>query len=215
MDEEPSKPEDTIIKEETLTSHIESEEVIQDESAEKQEKEVKNESSDKIIDLTDRVDVSKNTDLFKAVFLSSSESESEAEDVDDKEEKERKEMLTANVVSEPLVPKIKSTREGILSNIDFSKFNSSIKTNEKNDKQNQDQTDSANIEPVSDSDSNMYGPKLPASTSNLKPSVIEEVKNNDEWVEKDSSGEKHKKHKKKHKKEKDKHKKKHKHKSKR
>ncbi|KAK5640433.1 hypothetical protein RI129_011244 [Pyrocoelia pectoralis] len=147
----------------------------------------------KPIDETDRVDVSKNADLFKAVFLSSSESESEVDEKED-EENERKEELTANVVLEPLVPKIKPIKEGILSNISFKK-----------------------IEPLQNKDSvqednpNMYGPKLPVITTPVQNSVTNNHQSDDEWIEKSEVG-KEKKHKKKHKKEKDK--KKHKNKSK-
>lgn len=144
----------------------------------------------KPIDETERVDVSKNADLFKAVFLSSSESESEGEERDDEKEKERNEQLTASVVSEPLVPKIKPIKEGILSNIQFKK---------KEPVENKSIGQEANPD--------MYGPKLPVAKVSVQNNVINATHSNDEWVEKDEVG-KEKKHKKKHKKEK--HRKKHK-----
>ncbi|KAK4872910.1 hypothetical protein RN001_014939 [Aquatica leii] len=138
------------------------------------------------LDPTERVDVSKNTDLFKAIFLSS-DSESDDEEVTKKEEEEnarRQEVLTATVVTEPLVPKIKPMREGILSNISFRRpVPKPVELQEEKQKQDDD----------------TYGPKLPSAPLSTTPAVLGDVDNDDEWVEKD---EKHKKHKKKHKKQK-------------
>ncbi|KAB0792629.1 hypothetical protein PPYR_14588 [Photinus pyralis] len=148
----------------------------------------------KPIDETERVDVSKNADLFKAVFLSSGESESEGEERDDEKEKERNEQLTASVVSEPLVPKIRPIKEGILSNIQFKK---------REPVENKSRVPEANPD--------MYGPQLPVTKVSVQNNIMSVTHSDDEWVEKDEVG-KEKKHKKKHKKEK--HRKKHKDKSK-
>ncbi|KAF5272733.1 hypothetical protein FQA39_LY07760 [Lamprigera yunnana] len=139
------------------------------------------------IDHTDRVNVSKNIDLFKAVFLSS-DSEDDDEEAMKVEEVQRKELLTATVVSEPLVPKIKSTKEGILSNINFSHtFSRKVVDKSETPSKEVHQEDST------------YGPRLPSVLVSTLPVIATEVNNDDEWVEKGME-QKQKKHHKKHKK---------------
>lgn len=162
------------------------------------------------IDLTERVDVARNTDLFKAIFLSSSESESEEENTQEPED--RNITLRNNVLTDQLLPKIKPTKDGILSNVDFTQF----KKPETTEIQAQSEAEetvvmesNAKIE-----DDLTYGPRLPTkvlpSARNESLPVAAECNNVEEWVEKDEFGKQKgsNKHKKKHKKE---HKKKHKH----
>lgn len=144
-------------------------------------------------------DISKNTDLFKAIFLSSSESEAEDEDKEkEKEQKQKKDEILSNVLSDQLVPKIKPMKEGILSNIDFKAFQSSKASKE-----------TVSSETPSHPDPNIFGPRLPTKkvTTSIPPPAAGDKKevDDDEWVEK-SEKRKEKKHKS------HKHKKKHKHK---
>lgn len=160
------------------------------------------------LDITEKVDVAKNTDLFKAIFLSSSESESEEEA--DKSVEDRSIALKTNILTDQLIPKIKTNKEGILSNIDFSQLTSPMEEEHK-----EKQPESAIADKQCD-DPSLYGPKLPDKINNTNNKVhstqhIEE--NISEWVEKDDTErKKSNKHKKKHKKEKHRHKSKHKHK---
>ncbi|KAF5278842.1 hypothetical protein FQR65_LT03530 [Abscondita terminalis] len=153
-----------------------------------------------VVDLTERVDVSKNTDLFKAIFLSS---DSESEDVVEEEEAaQRQEVLTTTVVSEPLVPKIKPMREGILSNITFSRpvRKEEKKVEEETMRQvEEEKKRQVEEETKRQAEENTYGPKLPVAPVATSAIVVSDADNEDEWVEK---GAKQKKHKKKHKKEK-------------
>lgn len=151
-------------------------------------------------------DVSKNTDLFKAIFLSSSESEAEDEKEDERNEK--KDAILKNVLSDQLVPRIKPKKEGILSNIDFKSF-STNKSYEETQKESDISNESAlgnNSQTLPDK--NIFGPQLPANRITV-PHVTKPVQmkdaDDDMWVEKDDNqkGKKHKSHK---------HKKKHKHK---
>lgn len=144
-------------------------------------------------------DITKNTDLFKAIFLSSSESEAEDEDEEkEKEQKRKKDEILSNVLSDQLVPKIKPIKEGILSNIDFKAFQSSKASKE-----------TVSPETTSQPDPNIFGPRLPTNkvAASIPPTAAGDRKevNDDEWVEK-SEKRKEKKHKS------HKHKKKHKHK---
>lgn len=68
------------------------------------------------VDITDKIDVAEKIDLFKSVFLSSSESEDEKED-ESTQDKEKFEAFKSSVLSEPLIPKIKPMKQGILSDI--------------------------------------------------------------------------------------------------
>lgn len=170
-----------------------------------------------VIDLTERVDVAKNTDLFKAIFLDS-ESESEEEKEDQEEEnKNKSEALKNNVLSDSLLPKIKAKEGGILSNLDFSKLApASSKTITNHPEPSVSVSTSESIPEINDSAPDLYGPMVPQmfvnKTANISFTVQE---SDDEWVEKDRQDSKEKKsshkHKKKNKKNKDEHKTKHKH----
>lgn len=170
-----------------------------------------------VIDLTERVDVAKNTDLFKAIFLDS-DSESEEEKEEPEEDKNKNETLKNNVLSDSLLPKIKTKKDGILSNLDFSKFAPAPSESSTNNLEaSASTTNSEDTPKVDDSMSDLsYGPRVPQMFLNKTPitSFTVEV-SDDEWVEKGSKDSKNKKnshkHKKKHKKEKSEHKKKHKH----
>lgn len=159
------------------------------------------------LDITEKVDVAKNTDLFKAIFLSSSESESEEET--EKDAEDRSTTLKTNILTDQLIPKIKTNKEGILSNIDFSKLTSPMEE-ERREKQPE-----PSITDKKCDDPSLYGPKLPDKISNAKSArSIQYIEENiSEWIEKDEiERKKSNKHKKKHKKEKHRHKSKHKHK---
>lgn len=173
----------------------------------------------KPIDITEKVDIVKNIDLFKAVFSDTSEDESEHDDHTKsslKEKTERNDMIKSNILGEVLIPKVKAAKEGILSNIRFTRWDddrindsSTIRTSETTNDSEIRQSDNC-IQSHNTADSNIYGPKLPKRIIFKKPTSIE-VKNSssdDEWVEKDKHKKKSHKHKKKHKKEK--HRKKHK-----
>lgn len=165
-----------------------------------------------VIDLTERVDVAKNTDLFKAIFL-----DSESENEEEEKEEQKDETLKTNVLSDALLPKIKAKKDGILSNLDLTQLapvpvkniseSSSIThvVEDPNKKANESAQDDLS-----------YGPKMPQMFINktVNTSFIVED-SDDEWVEKGSGNGKEKKsshkHKKKHKKDKHEHKKKHKH----
>ena len=132
-------------------------------------------------DVTDRIDVGKNIDLFKAIFLSDSESENEAEEKDDKE---REKIIEANVLGEFLLPKIKNVKEGILSNIGEIKFGRS-ENSEKDENSGKANVDV--IETTSEAiNSNLYGPKLPdlfPKMYNLVPKKTDRIEG--VWIEKD------------------------------
>lgn len=160
------------------------------------------------IDLTEKVDVAKNTDLFKAIFLDTSESESE-EEKEKEEDKSKSESFKDNVLSESLLPKIKTKQSGILSNIDFSQMapqpNMNLKPSDNYATKSKDSL----------SDDLSYGPKVPQTRVNACTNLEFRVdESNDDWVEKGTEAERKNthRHKKKNKKEKYEHKKKHKHK---
>lgn len=151
-------------------------------------------------DITEKVDVAQKLDLFKSVFLSSSESEDEEKtDIDKIEE------LKANVLSESLIPKIKPIKEGILSNVNFHTFSNPKKIiQEQTEREEQTPTTSNSTEIKKEVDVVSYGPALPNKRSDIT-SVTKVTfvvsDSEDEWVEK-SEDNKRTKHKKKHKKEK-------------
>lgn len=172
-----------------------------------------------VIDLTERIDIAKNTDLFKAIFLSSSESEGEEEEKEEVENSNRTELLKNNVLTDNLVPKIKTRKEGILSNLDFSQFTSKP-PEVVPESGNSEVVETGNVSktPVESKDSSndlLYGPKIPQKIINNATNVnnfrVEESLDY-EWVEKDDEKKSSHKHKKKNKKDKYEHKKKHKHK---
>lgn len=180
-------------------------------------------------DITERIDVAKNTDLFKAIFLSSDESDNEEEEVE-KSTEDRDAALRTAVLAEQLLPKIKPTKKGILSGIDLTEVNKQITDTgrEENSKtgavsEGVCEASSSEVpgsnEPVAlknETEVSLYGPKLPDRIpSNFKQEVVESVEDVGNWIEKDEVGKrKSNKHKKKHKREKHEHKKKHKHKDK-
>lgn len=167
-----------------------------------------------VLDLTERVDVAKNTDLFKAIFL-----DSESEDEEEKEEQDdinKNETLKTSVLNDSLLPKIKAKKDGILSNLDLSQL--APATSKINLETPDNVVSSTSTSKLSDSlsDDLSYGPKVPQTIVNKSTNssfVVDE--SDDDWVEKDSEFKEEKKsshkHKKKNKKEKHQHKKKHKH----
>lgn len=166
----------------------------------------------KVIDLTEKVDVAKNTDLFKAIFLDS-ESESE-EEREQQEDQSKNETLKSNVLSDSLLPKIKAKKDGIFSNLDLSQL---APVPNKHDIEVVKPSAATVISENSNTlDDLSYGPRAPqmfiSKTINTTFTVEE---SDDEWVEKGSENNTKKtnshKHKKKKKKEKHEHKKKHKH----
>lgn len=174
------------------------------------------------LDITDKINVSKNIDLFKAVFLSSSESESEDEEKKEEEVKNREDMMKENVLNDFLVPKIKSTKQGILSHIKFNplfqKKNTESAPTETINTEQADLNAEKEKECEIKQDVNIYGPALPDKIQTVVHTYKPDVAVDDEWIEKDDvrndDRKKSHKHKKKHKKEK-RHKKEHKSKHKR
>lgn len=154
------------------------------------------------LDITEKVDVSKNMDLFKAIFLSDDED-------DDKELEQENAIIIepskSTDIIDDLIPRFKPSREGLLSNINFShKFTPKKKIVEETQ-------DAEEVLKEKEEDVNIYGPKLPTNTiaSNQTQYNITGKEEKEHWVEKDAVKERHK-EKKKHKKEKKKkHKKRH------
>lgn len=158
-------------------------------------------------DITEKVDVAQNLDLFKAVFLSSSESEDE-DDVTNKETSDthKIEELKANILSDSLIPKIKPIKEGILSNVNFHKFSNPKKDIQEHTKS--ETSTSLNTNEIKEEIKVIsYGPALPTKKVEITKTITEitlSTDSEDLWVEK-CDNDKKAKHKKKHKK--DKHKK--------
>lgn len=181
--------------------------------------EVGNEEVEKVVDITDRLNIEDKGDLFRAVFLSSSD-ESEDEQSEDKDETLEKQddtpdirelELKSNILGEDLqIPKIKPIKEGILSGIQFKSLHTFSKPVLEVKTSNNDLNTPE-----------LYGPKLPEKKQiNISSTITttSEIRSNnysdssdDQWVEKDQVG---KLKKKKEKKSKSSHKKKHKHKKK-
>lgn len=151
-------------------------------------------------DITEKVDIAQNLDLFKTVFLSSSESEDE-DDVTNKEKSDKLEELKANILSDSLIPKIKPIKEGILSNVNFHKF-----SNPKKDLQEQTASASLNTTEIKEEIKEVsYGPVLPSKRVEITKIINETTLSSDSedvWVEKSEDNNKKAKHKKKRKKEK-------------
>jgi G patch domain-containing protein 1 len=160
-------------------------------------------------DITEKIDVNKNIDLFKAVFLSSSESEGEE---DEKEKTNKDTEMKSSVLSDNLLPKIKPLKEGILSNMDFSIFE---KSNDSNKEINVEDSRPSSTNVIPQTGESSYGPSLPeklTSKSTDQTVIKYDDNDSDEWVEKPARDKKNKSsHKKKHKNKKSSHKKKHKH----
>ncbi|XP_023013048.2 G patch domain-containing protein 1 [Leptinotarsa decemlineata] len=174
------------------------------ENIEEQQNEVKEEEIDSAPkDITDRIGIAEKTDLFKAVFLSSSESEDEeTNNTNEDIETDKTEEFKQNVLSEQLLPKIKPLKEGILSKLSFNTF---VKPKVEEIISPLVEHSSEGIS-ASSSDSNrepLYGPKLPAERfiiNNPKDVRIVSSDSEDDWVEKKKEDEKKSKHKKKSKK---------------
>ncbi|KRT84143.1 hypothetical protein AMK59_1895 [Oryctes borbonicus] len=175
------------------------------------------------LDITEKIDVSKNIDLFKAVFLSSSESESEDEEKKEEEQKNRENLLKENILNDYLIPKIKNNKEGILSHIKFNPlFKNKVSETQDNELKDKEESEEGSIsnnkvneEIKVTRDPSIYGPVLPDKIPSLTTTFIPDAISDEEWVEKDEVvKKKSNKHKKKHKKEKH-HKKEHKSKHKR
>lgn len=171
------------------------------------------------IDLTERVDVAKNTDLFRAIFLDTSESENEDEN-EAEEDKAKSETLKNNVLSDNLLPKIKAKQGGVLSNIDFSQLTPAPPALQTSNGTSLESSNNSIIS-VDDSKTNSstddlsYGPKVPQmlANTNRNSASFRMEESDDEWVEKGGEEKKNSnKHKKKKKKDKYDHKKTHKHK---
>ncbi|CAH1180458.1 unnamed protein product [Phaedon cochleariae] len=189
---------DTI---ETPEIKIEIEEASEDN---KNENETKVEPDSTPKDITDKIGIEEKTDLFKAVFLSSSESEDEEEEEATKKqsEKEKTEEFKEALLSDQLIPKIKPLKEGILSNLNFHQFSIPKPPVEKIEAPETDSTTADSK--IVDS----YGPQLPSEKPAGKTLQIFKASSDsdDEWIEKDDQEKKKKsKHKKKNKK-KDRHK---------
>lgn len=179
------------------------------------------------LDETEKVDVAKNIDLFKAVFMSSSEDESEEENEQTEKEttenNKRNELIKANVLGETLIPKIQTTKQGILSNVDFSKITYvppskrhefkkqntcqstipekplEVNTQDQNEKISNSEPQPG-PQPEKSVDENIYGPKLPDRIVGIQKVITlsNSSSSEDEWVEKDiSTKKKSQKHKKK------------------
>lgn len=200
--------EESVIKEELETSIV-----INDEESKPEEVKESNEIHDVSIDLTEKLNLDQKQDLFKAIFLSSDESEDETEEKPEEEnisKESRSEELKSTVLSDNLLPKIKPMKEGILSGVNFHAFRKPT-VNPKMEEPANNETVVENE--TNTTDLNLYGPKipqkLPANQPGSNNTVFVTSYSDDEWVEKDESKKKkHKKHKKdKHKKHKrDKHK---------
>ncbi|KAK9882699.1 hypothetical protein WA026_022749 [Henosepilachna vigintioctopunctata] len=174
-----------------------------------------------VIDITDKLNIEEKGDLFKAIFLSSSESEEEAED-DEKLSKTEEDIdhdreieLRSNVLGDELIlPKIKPVKEGILSGLDFKKVHQFKKpsVSEYKEEINENKVMESDVGKSNMLDPDVYGPKLPERIiANESPitnliSFNNHSDSSDEWVEKEEAK---KVKKKKHKKDKS-HKKKHK-----
>ncbi|KAG5889123.1 hypothetical protein JTB14_034180 [Gonioctena quinquepunctata] len=152
-------------------------------------------------DITDKIGIEEKTDLFKAVFLSSSESEDEEEEEAVEEDIDKTEEFKESILNEQLLPKIKPLKEGILSNLSFHPF-SKPKLEEKAPEDKTPEVTSNSSDPVPDTS---YGPLLPSEkivAKSLKDISKVSSDSGDEWVERDRKKSKHKKKNKK----KDKHK---------
>ncbi|GJQ70869.1 hypothetical protein Trydic_g788 [Trypoxylus dichotomus] len=141
------------------------------------------------LDITDKIDVSKNIDLFKAVFLSSSESESEDEEKKEEEEKDREDMMKENVLNDYLIPKIKSNKEGILSHIKFNPlFKNKASETQPEEAKNKvesekDGIDNSKAEEEVEirTDPNIYGPALPDKIPSLATTYVPHTISDEEW----------------------------------
>lgn len=169
-------------------------------------KPIENETSDgPPIDFTEKIGIENKVDLYKAVFLSSSESEDETEynsksDFEEKKtEDDKLEGFKASLLSEPLIPQIKPIKEGILSGINFKEFN--INRNKRTEvKQETEAEQSNDILPTPNP--LLYGPNVPVQNienkvnQNVTHKILISSDSEDDWVEKDAIKKKKSKHKK-------------------
>nr|CAI5844900.1 unnamed protein product [Callosobruchus analis] len=137
-------------------------------------------------DITEKINIAEKVDLFKAVFLSSDESEEEIEQKKDEGD------LFKIIVSEPLVPTVKNAKQGILSNLSFSNLPGEYSNIDKAKKEGivKNEVNSA-------TSMSLYGPCLPTEKcegnigSISKKNKVHTQKlssdSSDEWVEKDDT----------------------------
>lgn len=144
------------------------------------------------IDVSEKIGIEDKLDLYKAVFLSSSESEDENEpekENSDKTSEENKiEEFKVSILSEPLIPQIKPIKEGILSGIDFKDFNKN-----RNNVQLEINTDDLHNDLGTPKNPLLYGPQIPIRSSqkdetvcNVNKQIIVSSGSEEEWIEKNS-----------------------------
>lgn len=182
--------------------------------------------------LTVPKDAKEKKDLFKAIFLSSDESESEKEENEQDEEEKMTEMkkIVMEASSKPSSQKTdeKQTRpvaKGFFADLDLSKINKTLENKQMTEETQKRFEDEKNTDSETKKLDDYYGPKLPINIQT--PKIIFSKKSerstknavredNEVWIEaksrKDKKEKSHKKHKKhkdkdKHKKHKSKHKK--------
>lgn len=199
--------EDTVTETAQLSSEVPS--PIKDEmpNSNQDNEEVESSKLPRPKDVTEKIGLETQQDLFKAIFMSSdSESDDEVEQpttgTDETEENTRKDELKSTVLSDQLIPKIKPLKEGILSGINFHQFVKPVQ------KQQQIQSLSELAQPDKPEENmvDSYGPRIPDQL--LVPektgTTVISSDSEEDWVEKDDSmnkkEKKHKKHKNKHKK---------------
>lgn len=143
-------------------------------------------------DIMNKINISQNQDLFRAIFADSSDDENDVDikdktdniDVNEQETSERNELLKATVLSDELIPKIKPLKVGILSDINLPVFEEDILKISEED-------NSKVVEVVEkEKETDLYGPKLPDKIIFKKPQslskgLVKDCDNSDEWVEKD------------------------------
>ncbi|CAG9828095.1 unnamed protein product [Diabrotica balteata] len=153
-DSSKAEAQENAVKTETL-SPVEEKELVIEEN-----QEVKIEQ-----DMTEKIGIEDKVDLFKAVFLSSSESEEEEEE---KEDEKKTEAYKETILSD-LVPKIKPLKQGILSNINFQPINQ-IKEENQDKTENSSEAKTILFVPRKDRNTNkketqLFGHALSAATA--------------------------------------------------
>lgn len=163
----------------------------------------KDSSATLIVDFTEKIGIEDKIDLYKAVFLSSSESEDEEDKTAEKTNKANKiEEFKSTILLEPLIPQIKPIKEGILSGIDFRDFNKNRQKTLQDDEVPEIEHSSCQTNPL------LYGPQVPVHSNKIENHIPQKIivssGSEDEWVEKNAiekkKKSKHKKKDKKHKK---------------
>ncbi|XP_060519850.1 G patch domain-containing protein 1 homolog [Cylas formicarius] len=138
-------------------------------------------------DITDKLNVDQNQDLFKAVFLSS-DSESENEGEHENEKIKKNEEFKQVVLSDQMIPKLKPIKEGILSNVNFHVFKKpNFATNDQ--KEVEDDKKIVEVNAERKIDPSLYGPRIPEKFPQEKgeESIKVSSDSEDEWIEKDGS----------------------------